>query len=150
MRVSNQWVVDASVALKWYFRDEELRSQADSLLGAFALGVATLTAPSFIRYEIANAFVVAQRRGRLSSEQLLPRLESFFALDIVYPGENEEFFHSAVELTKRVPVAFYDALYLALAQRLAFNFVTADRQLHERTKDELPWVVWLGNLDVNP
>lgn len=150
MRVSNQWVVDASVALKWYFRDEELLSQADSLLESFATGAATLTAPSFIRYEIANAFVVARRQRRLSSQQLLPRLASFFALDIAQPAEDEEVLLSAIELTERVPVAFYDALYLALAQQLAFNFVTADRQLHERTKDELPWVVWLGNLEAVP
>jgi predicted nucleic acid-binding protein len=150
MRVSNQWVVDASVALKWYFRDEELQSQADSLLEAFASGAATLTAPSFIRYEIANAFVVAQRRGRLSYQQLLPRLESFLALNIVQLTDDEELILAAIELTTRVPVAFYDALYLAIAQRLAFNFVTADRQLHERTKNELPWVAWLGNLETVP
>ena len=147
MRASNHWVVDASVALKWYFRDEEFLPEADRLLEAFSLGVATLTAPSFIRYEIASALVVAKRRGRLAPDQLDERLQSFLALQIAQSFDDEDAVVSAVELTTRVPVAFYDALYLATAQQLAYQFVTADNRLHEATKDELPWVVWIGNLE---
>ena len=110
MRVSNQWVVDASVALKWYFRDEEFLPQADSLLEAFSSGAAILTAPSFIRYEVANALIVANRRGRISQDQLLERLQSFLALHISQPLDDEETLHLAVQLTGQVPVAFYDAL----------------------------------------
>jgi predicted nucleic acid-binding protein len=147
MRARNQGVVDASVALKWYFRDEEFIPQADSLLEAFSSGIATITAPSFIRYEVANALTVANRQGRLSLDQLLNRLQSFFALDIVPPTDDDALLLSAIQLATQVPVAFYDALYLAIAQRLDYNFVTADERLHRRTKDKLPWVVWIGNLE---
>jgi predicted nucleic acid-binding protein len=144
---SNRWVVDASVALKWYFRDEEFLPQADSLLEAFSTGAVMLTAPSFIRYEISNAFVVAQRQGRLSKDQLLHRLQTFFDLDIVRLVDGNEVLLSALELTSQFPVVFYDALYLAVAQRLACNFVTADKRLQENTQNQLPWVTWIGDLE---
>ncbi len=149
MRVSDRWVVDPSVALKWYLRDAEFLPQADSLFEAFSSGEATLAVPSFIRYEIANSLLVANRRGRLSLEQVLPRFQSFLALQISQPSDDEELFLAALQLASQVPVAFYDALYLALAQRLAYNFVTADTRLHEDTKDKLPWVVWVGDLEAN-
>lgn len=147
MRVNDHWVVDASVALKWYFRDEEFLSQADSLLEAFSSGVSTLAAPSFIRYEIANAFVFATRRGRLSLNQLRHRFQSFLALDIAQPTDDEAAMLLGLELATRFPIAFYDVLYLGLAQRLAYNFVTADNRLYELIKDQLPWAVWIGNLE---
>lgn len=147
MSVSNNWVVDASVALKWYFRDEEFLTEADSLLEAFSLGAATLVAPSYIRYEVANSLVVASHQGRLSHEQLDDRFQSFLALGISQPFDNEDDIRSAVEWTTHVSVAFYDALYLAVAHRLAYYFVTADKRLHERVEAELPWVIWIGNLE---
>ena len=112
MRVRRHWVVDASVALKWYFRDEEFLPQADSLLEAYSTGLATLTAPSFIRYEMSNAFVVAHRRGRISTDQLLQQLQTFLSLDIAQPADGDEVLLSARELTSQFTVAFYDALYL--------------------------------------
>ena len=123
--------------------------QADGLLQAFSSGEVTLTAPSFIRYEIANALVVASRSGRLSSDLLLPRLQSFLNLGLAQPIDEEDTLVSAVELTTQFPVVFYDALYLALAQQLAFNFVTADERLHESTKDKVPRVIWIGDLEAN-
>lgn len=106
-----------------------------------------LTAPSFIRYEISNAFVVAQRQGRLSKDQLLHRLQTFFDLDIVRPVDGNEVLLSALELTSQFPVVFYDALYLAVAQRLVCNFVAADKRLQENTQNQLPWVTWIGDLE---
>lgn len=123
--------------------------QADSLLQAFSSGEATLTAPSLIRNEIASALVVASRRGRLSSDQLLPRLQSFLNLGLAQPIDEEDTLVSAIELTTQFPVAFYDALYLALAQQLGFNYVTADEKFHENTKDKAPQVIWIGDLEVN-
>ena len=87
--------------------------QADSLLEAFSSGEDTLTAPSLIRNEIASALVVASRRGRLSAEQLLPRLQSFLNLGLAQPIDEEDTLVSAVELSTQFTVAFYDALYLA-------------------------------------
>jgi predicted nucleic acid-binding protein len=141
------WVVDASVALKWYFRDEEFLPQADSLLEAYSTGLATLRAPSFIRYEMSNAFVVAHRRGRISTDQLVQQLQTFLSLDIAQPADGDDVLLSVRELTSQFTVAFYDALYLAVAQALACNFVTADKRLQENTQNHLPWVTWIGDLE---
>ena len=147
MRASGQWVVDASVALKWYLRDEEFLTQADGFLEAFSSGLATLAAPHFIRYEIANGLIVACRQGRLTPQQLNPRLQSFWTLNIGPEPDEQDVLLLAVELAMQLPVAFYDSLYLALARRHGYNFVTADRQLYERSKDTVTGTVWIGDLE---
>jgi len=40
--------------------------------------------------------------------------------------------------------ALYDALYLALSQRLAIPFITADGKLYRMIR-HLPYVVWIGD-----
>jgi predicted nucleic acid-binding protein len=52
-------VVDASVAAKWYLRDETDVEQADLLLTRFTTGELVLVAPEQIRYEIPATISVA-------------------------------------------------------------------------------------------
>ncbi len=51
---------------------------------------------------------------------------------------------AAYALVHQHGIAFYDALYLALALQLDVPFITADRRLYQRIA-QLPLVVWLGD-----
>lgn len=42
--------------------------------------------------------------------------------------------------------AYYDGLYLALAERLGVRFVLADRRFYDLIR-HLPFVVWLSDYD---
>jgi predicted nucleic acid-binding protein len=44
----------------------------------------------------------------------------------------------------------YDAQYLALAERLACDFWTADERLFNAASQQLPYVKWVGNLSSPP
>ena len=46
-------VVDSSVAVKWYLRDEDMISQADRLFGEMRDGYVTAIAPYLARYEVS-------------------------------------------------------------------------------------------------
>ena len=48
-------VIDASAALKWRLRDEEVTQQADALLEDFLAGKLELLTPTLFDYEITNA-----------------------------------------------------------------------------------------------
>ncbi len=149
VRASGQWVVDASVALKWYLRDEEYIPEADGLLEAHSSGTAILAAPHYIRYEIANGLEVASRRGRIALHQIPQRLQAFLDLNIALVSDEWDVFLSAIDIATQVSASFYDSLYLAVAQGMSYNFVTADRRLYNHVNSKLPWVVWIGNLEAN-
>jgi hypothetical protein len=66
-------VVDASVAAKWYLRDETDVEHADLLLTRFTTGELVLVAPEQIRYEIPATISVATlgARPRMTADNRL-------------------------------------------------------------------------------
>ena len=60
-------VVDASVALKWYF-EEPGREAADAILAARIAGERHLLAPDLVVPEFANALWKKTRRGECSAD----------------------------------------------------------------------------------
>jgi predicted nucleic acid-binding protein len=63
-------VIDASVALKWRWRDEEATRQADALPEDFLAGKRELLTPTLFDYAIANALrAVATPEAPASTEQ---------------------------------------------------------------------------------
>jgi predicted nucleic acid-binding protein len=142
------WIVDASVALKWHLRDEQYVPQADALFRAFTLGEAELLAPSFIRYEVANALLVASKRGRISLEAAQEQLQDFLALAIHQAADEDALVTSALGLASSLDVTVYDALYLALSEQSGSGLVTADRQLYNKVRNALPQTVWVEDIRV--
>jgi len=146
MAANRGWVVDASVAAKWYLHDEEHVETALALLGDFEDGLLALTAPYIIRHEIAATLVRAARTGRITAEQLRQQLARFLRLAIHEPSDPDGRLEAALGLCFDYRIAFYDAVYVALAQELGFRFVTADVELYRRVRDDLPYVAWIGDL----
>ena len=138
-------MVDASVAVKWNLGDEEHAHKAILLLTRFARGQTDLFAPDYIRYEVPSAITVAtQGRGaRITQVQGKEAIEEFLNLG-VRTVDSDELILAAYPLVQRYGCALYDALYLALAQRLDLPFITADLKLYRRIR-HLPGIVWIGD-----
>lgn len=136
-------VVDASVATKWHLVDEEHAAAAELLLRHFAAGRTQLIAPGHIRYEVPSAITVATRgpKARLTQAQGEDAIADFLALGL-QTVEDDDLLRAAYRLAHEHRVAFYDALYLALAARLEIPVVTADRRLFDQVR-EVPHVVWI-------
>ena len=138
-------VVDASVAVKWYLLDEDHADKAGALLSRFLQDEIELAAPEQIRYEVASAITVATRgrAPRLTLEQGRRAIEEFLAvqLDTVRGGR---IVRLAYSLAHEYDCAFYDALYLALAQEMGVPFITADGRLYRRVRT-IPTVLWIGD-----
>jgi predicted nucleic acid-binding protein len=107
-----------------------------------------LLAPEQIRYEVANAITMATRRSppRLSYEEGGRAMEEFLALGLT-TSSDDPLLAAAYPLTARYGCAYYDAVYVALAQRTGLPFVTADERLYRRIR-ALPEAVWLGDLAI--
>jgi predicted nucleic acid-binding protein len=132
------WILDASVAAKWYLRDEKDTTKADAILHGHVRGTAPLLAPQLIRYEVTNSLLRAVRSNRINHDYAQRATRRFYALPIVEPSDSEERLAVALELAYGMGISFYDAVYVALAEELGRQVVTADRGLHDRVEEHLP------------
>ncbi|MBM3482025.1 MAG: type II toxin-antitoxin system VapC family toxin [Alphaproteobacteria bacterium] len=123
------FVVDASVALKWFVPEVQSRA-AEELLHVQA----ELHAPDLLVVEIANAAWKKVLRREIDRRQAMsiafvihrggPRL---------YPSEI--FIERAAELAMTLNHSVYDCLYLACAENLGATLVTADARLLKMVAD---------------
>lgn len=122
-------VVDASIALAWFLRDEE-DGRADVALERLEDDVAVV--PGIWALEVANALVVAERRGRISEAETGRILSLLDGLPVDEdPAPREVTQRAVVELARRHGLSAYDAAYLELAVRRGAALATLDGRLHE-------------------
>jgi predicted nucleic acid-binding protein len=117
------FIVDASVAVRWYF-PEQGSEEAERVL----VSQADLIAPELIIAEIGSAALKRVRKRELSAEEAVhivaQALTAFTAL-IALRGLASEAMRYAAELDHPI----YDCFYLALAASEGTPIVTADRKL---------------------
>lgn len=137
------FVVDASVAVKWYLPEAESLQATDLLASGNILSASGLIYP-----EVANVFWKRVQRGELEPAQARLFLLDFLSSPLSI--ESSPFLlESAWNIATRYKRSVYDSLYLALADDLGATLVTADRRfynaLHEtRLGGRLLWVGDLG------
>jgi predicted nucleic acid-binding protein len=117
-------VVDASVTLGWYFPDET-NSTTEAARRHFATD--SVSAPGLWWFEIRNALIVGERRGRLDPTQTAEILAQLDALPIHLDRTPDG--GAILALARAYRLTFYDAAYLELARRLDAPLATLDRQL---------------------
>jgi len=86
--------------------------------------------------EAGNVIWKHVKMGRIKAEDAVKRAEVLKRLintSKVY--ESKDFLVDAVKLAVKYDVTVYDALFVALAQRLNDKLVTTDRKLWEKLKD---------------
>ncbi len=128
-------VVDTSVAIKWFF-DEADSPQARSLLKNEAIG-----APDLLSYEFANYLAM---KNFVTSEDARHFVDQLYALPVQMFILPQKGLRRAVELAKRFRLTAYDASFVALAEALKVDLVTADAKLVQKAK-QLSFVKLLGS-----
>ena len=128
------YVVDASVALKWYFEEDD-RPRALALFSEAARDRCVLYAPAFLVIEVANAVWKRHQRGEISLEAGLEIVAANAAIKLEWV-EDAELVPRAAELAMTFGCTVYDALYLAVAEAYEAVVVTADRRLCEKVPEE--------------
>lgn len=123
-------VVDASIALTWCFEDEVT---ADTEAIGTRVDSEGAVVPHLWRLEIANALLLAERRGRLDRAKLEQRLELLAAL----PVSTDTDIHAWADtllLARAQRLTLYDATYLELAIRRNLELATLDRDLQRAAR----------------
>lgn len=118
------FVVDASVAIKWFV--EEIHDEA-------ALRLLTrghsLMAPDLIYSEVGNILWKRVRRKEMSEVEATATLQAMGAV-MLQVSPSWPLAVSALEIACQTQRSVYDSLYLALAIREKCELVTADEKMY--------------------
>lgn len=136
------FVIDASVAAKWFLPDEPFSSLALELLRSATSGATDFVVPDLFFSECGNILWKAQRRHRLSAEEAQAAIQIIRDLKtLIVPASG--LLDSTLQISRNFDCTFYDSLYIAVAVRQKTHLVTADEKLANATAAYLP-VKWLG------
>lgn len=136
-------VIDASVALKWVFDDEQDVQHALALRDDFlGRGRIQLFAPNLYLYEVINGVTGAIRRQRLEHAQGKDLLRSLLLAEITLRVPSIDRMY---EIALDYGLSVYDSSYVSLAEALGADFWTADRQLYDAVREKLTWVKWIAD-----
>ncbi|HKG27242.1 MAG TPA: type II toxin-antitoxin system VapC family toxin [Thermomicrobiales bacterium] len=137
-----QYVVDASVAMKWHVRDEPLTDLADATLLAYRNDLVQLLAPDCLWYEVAGAIRKALRTGRVTTDDARDSVVDFAGLRIPTFGSRALIVH-AYDFALRYGCSFYDGVYLALAEAADCPCLHADYRLRNALAGRFTRELWL-------
>ncbi len=123
-----RYVIDASVAVKWYI-PEPLSEPAGRYLKELRERRAVLTSPDLIIAEIGNVVWKKLKSEELSlkeSRMIVDAISAFFPAKLC-PASG--LLPAALEIAAATGLTVYDSLYLALAANSEAALVTADKKL---------------------
>lgn len=129
----NRCVVDASVVLKWFLRDEVDGPPALAVLDRYLTGALDLLAPALLEFEVINGLRIAGKRGRIPGESVKAAARAFLDLGLKFvplPFYAEK----TLDLAEQCDLSAYDASYLALAVESGTDLLTADKNLLKAAK----------------
>ena len=136
-------IVDASIAVKWFFTESHT-AEARRLLAHRIV----LHAPSLILTEAANVIWKKARRKEIPDAQ--PYLAELDALrDVVTLRPSAELIVPATAIALALDHPVYDCLYLACAEAEGAPLVTADKKLQEVAAPHAVDVWYIGDEDTN-
>jgi predicted nucleic acid-binding protein len=121
------FVMDCSVNLAWYFKDEA-NPYADSVARRFPAVHAVV--PVIWPLEVANAVLMGERRKRSTEAQATKWLSYLGSLPILVDDEtNARAWSDLLGMARSHDLSAYDAAYLELAVRRGLPLATLDGKL---------------------
>jgi len=140
------YVLDASVAAKWFVRHPEKdREKALALRARHVEGRTRLIVPEFAFLELVNAIRYSPRATEADGAAAVELLES---LHLQVERLSGDLLRKANAIAWAYTLAVYDAAYVALAELQGFPLITADDALMRKMRGH-SIVVALRDLDIS-
>ena len=138
----NTYVIDASVAAKWFFNEEHSDSARRVLSQENRLH-----APDLILLEMDGLLCKRLRRREITSGEASEIRKTFYKLPI-HKHHFVILLDPAYEIANQVGCSIYDAVYLALAVLLKARMATADSKLFKPLQKSpfADFAIWVDDL----
>lgn len=110
---AQKYILDASVAAKWYLDDEEHVEKAESFLVRMLSDEIELHAPVLLQYEMGHLLTKAQRRerGRIFPDIAYKAFKNFYRLPIIFHDLDNESMCEAFQMAQMLNRSFYDTVF---------------------------------------
>lgn len=129
----SRFVVDASVALCWYF-EEQRTAYTEAVFDCLARGDEALV-PALWPLEIVNSLIAAVRQKGISAAQFETFLQDLTDLPVAVDTAGlKRVYSSIARLSQRYQLSSYDAAYLDLAVAEDLPLATLDNNLRAAAK----------------
>lgn len=117
-------IVDASIALKWFLKEEN-SDKAERLLNLHIESDILLVIPELFFYEVINGLGYK----KATPENLKKAVTDLFDLQLHCENISEKIMIRTAEISLEYNLTIYDATYMALAEKLNAKLVTADKPI---------------------
>ena len=124
------FVLDTSIALKWFLEDENDRAYSLGILRALS-GEYRPIVPWLWYYEMANVLLIQVHRKRVVFEEVKAFLSLIGEMAIDIDAPDKLVILQLPYLAREHHLTGYDAAFLELAQRLQLPLATSDSQRAE-------------------
>lgn len=124
-------VLDASIIIKWLI-DEDGSGSAVRYRADHVEGVNQVAVPDLLFYELAN---VLSTKGALSLREAELGFSAIWNMELETHKLKSHDYLRACRFANDLDISAYDAAYVALADRLDVNLITADRKLAKKCRD---------------
>ena len=141
METGVKCVLDASVVIKWFVREDD-SERAMKILTEYNQGKTEIAIPELLIYEMAN---VLRYNPLFSYNDTLTVIRVIHNLELDIVDIPELILEEAIGFSYERKISFYDALYIAVAKQTGYEFITADEKLYDAVSD-LPFARLLRNL----
>ncbi len=139
------WVVDANIPIQTVL---DITDNLERFWERVDLEQITPCAPRLWLSETTSAIRFLLSRKQITSDEAEQALRTIHGLRVEIINEDEELCLRALELAGKLGQSkAYDAIYLALAEKLVVDFWTADERLANRCRKDLKlsWVYLIEN-----
>jgi predicted nucleic acid-binding protein len=121
------YVVDASVAVKWFIREREAdREAAFTLRRRHVEGRTRMIVPELFLLEVPNAIKASKRA---TEDELSEVITALHDMDLQIERHSWDVLRKTNAIAWAYNLTWYDGLYVALAEVLGYPLVTADEAL---------------------
>ena len=127
----NSYVIDASVAVKWFIPDATIETEVDralQLLASAQRDEARFLQPAHWVSEVAAVLV------RLAPKTVGSSVEALMALAFVNTANDVGHYQRAISLALKLDHHLFDTLYHAIALEEKATLITADRKYYDKAK----------------
>ncbi len=135
-------VVDTSVAVKWFF-DEQDSQAALAILEGGRSGDRALVVPDLIYLEFGSVVRRRVQRAELAPEDGAVVVAAFTRIPFAQVLPTRPLLPAAYRLALEYGCTVYDAVFIAAASQAAADCVTADKRLYNKAGERVPGLLLL-------